>query len=360
MALIDRLAPAVAACCLLWQCGGDNPAGTSGNAGGVEKIAFVRDGQVFSSGIRTSNLVPLTAPGSYTAPRWSPEGDRVAYVSFVGAFGSELIVVDPEGLQERILHSGGIDSQSLLWSADGRQLLFREITQLSNQMAEAIRVVDADTGERRVLWTILSDIPMVVGQAYLADLFWPRSDRIVFSLDSPTQAVLYFLDPTAGTSSVAVAVPPGTLSRAVSPDASQVAYILETTTLFPETAGNLYLADMTTGGSRLLFDTVIHSQTVLWSPDSRSIGFVSGDTQGGHIFTVDIDGGEPVQHTTEALPYSLRSWSPDGDYMAYSFRAFHGSFDPNTFPELWVDDLRQATREKVLDLAHDADVLWAD
>src|ERR1043165_6893707 len=54
-----------------------------------------------------------------------------------------------------------------------------------------------------------------------------------------------------------------------------------------------------------------------FSPDGKSIAFVSTMTVGPQVFIVPVEGGWPVQVTTGSDPVSSMRWSPKGDLIAY-------------------------------------------
>jgi len=54
-----------------------------------------------------------------------------------------------------------------------------------------------------------------------------------------------------------------------------------------------------------------------WSPDGRRIAYLSSRTGYNHVWTVDVDGGEPIELTRGPwVDYSPR-WAPSGDRIAF-------------------------------------------
>src|SRR3979411_2083569 len=54
-----------------------------------------------------------------------------------------------------------------------------------------------------------------------------------------------------------------------------------------------------------------------WSPDGKSIAFISNMSGRNNIWTVPADGGWPMQLTISDQRQSSPAWSPDGKWIAY-------------------------------------------
>src|SRR5260370_2799398 len=54
-----------------------------------------------------------------------------------------------------------------------------------------------------------------------------------------------------------------------------------------------------------------------WSPDGKSIAFISNMSGRNNLWTVAADGGWPVQLTISDQRQSSPAWSPDGKWIAY-------------------------------------------
>ncbi|MEZ6141805.1 MAG: S9 family peptidase [Zavarzinella sp.] len=85
-------------------------------------------------------------------------------------------------------------------------------------------------------------------------------------------------------------------------------------------ATHLYLVP--TDGSaapRLLTSSGKRDSQPRWSPDGKTIAFVSNRFQGNQIFLLDVTrGGEAIQLTNVSTGVSDPKWSPDGKYLAFS------------------------------------------
>ncbi|MBC5824439.1 MAG: S9 family peptidase [Candidatus Eremiobacteraeota bacterium] len=107
-------------------------------------------------------------------------------------------------------------------------------------------------------------------------------------------------------------------SPSMSHGGKQVAFVV-TTLDGPKNAyhSNIWLADaegdrvwqLTRGGS---------DEDPQWSPDDRSIAFVSGRGEGSQIYRIEIAGGEAVRLTSASHGAESPLWSHDGSRIAFS------------------------------------------
>ena len=66
----------------------------------------------------------LSGTDSYSSPRWSPQGDRLAYVSSAAGRGPELYVRWMDTGQTALLSNLPESPDAISWSPDGRTLAF--------------------------------------------------------------------------------------------------------------------------------------------------------------------------------------------------------------------------------------------
>jgi Tol biopolymer transport system component/imidazolonepropionase-like amidohydrolase len=80
----------------------------------------------------------------------------------------------------------------------------------------------------------------------------------------------------------------------------------------------LWIMDLPDGEPRPLINGVTGQYQPTFSPDGRSIAFVSWHaTEGGHVWRVAADGGEPRRLTTHPAYYANPAWSADGTKIVY-------------------------------------------
>ena len=66
----------------------------------------------------------LSGTNSYTSPRWSPNGDRIAYISSAEGRGAELYVRWMDTGQTALLSNLSETPSAISWSPDGRHIAF--------------------------------------------------------------------------------------------------------------------------------------------------------------------------------------------------------------------------------------------
>jgi Tol biopolymer transport system component len=90
---------------------------------------------------------------------------------------------------------------------------------------------------------------------------------------------------------------------AQSPDGKKLAFSAMT---------HLYVMDIPGGKPQRLTSGNAREFQPVWSPDAKSIAFVTWSNEGGQIWKVSSSGGMPRQLTKTAAFYSDIAWSPDG------------------------------------------------
>jgi Tol biopolymer transport system component/imidazolonepropionase-like amidohydrolase len=77
----------------------------------------------------------------------------------------------------------------------------------------------------------------------------------------------------------------------------------------------IYVMDLPTGQPKRLTTSAVGEFAPVWSPDGRSIAFVTWAPEGGHLWKIAVDGGTPQQLTKRAAFYSDLAWTPDGQRL---------------------------------------------
>jgi TolB protein len=261
------------------------PTEASGSASGnalsatapARGLSFERDGDIFTSRVDGSRVrnVTRTAGVREFAPAWSPDGARLAYVSYRDG-NAEIYLVRPDGSGARRLTRDSGEDLSPAWSPVGRRLAFA-----SNRSGEyEIYVMGADGSGARRLTRLARP-----GYGSFSPAWSPDGRTIVFS------------------------------SAARTPENPELYSIR------PDGRGLVRLT-RTSGDAHRLGDDGFPS----WSPEGRTIVFASNRTGDGELWTMRPDGGG--QRRLAGLP-GRDDWaprySPDGRLIAFESRPAQGS-----------------------------------
>lgn len=74
----------------------------------------------------------------------------------------------------------------------------------------------------------------------------------------------------------------------------------------------LWIMDLPSGAPKRLTTATDGEHSPVWSPDGRSIAYVTWNEEGGDIWRIAPDGGRPQKLTTQPAFYDDLAWSPNG------------------------------------------------
>ncbi len=229
-----------------------------------DRIAFAKGGQIWSVSLRdTMAAVQLMhTRGSADELRWSPKGDKLAFVSGRGDHNF-IGVYDVAAKSLRYMQPSVDWDSSPIWSPDGTRVAFiRTPTTSRRPSFGAIRtespwsivLADASTGVGHELWKAKDG----VGSAFReivsdAQLMWGQGDRIVFPWERDGWTHLYAISAAGGDATL---LTPGEFE-------------VEFASLAPDRASVLYASNQ-------------------------------GDVDRRHIWRVGVSGGKPAAVTSGA------------------------------------------------------------
>ncbi|MDX6260784.1 MAG: hypothetical protein QOH84_2472, partial [Kribbellaceae bacterium] len=105
---------------------------------------------------------------------------------------------------------------------------------------------------------------------------------------------------------------------ALSPDASQAAYVLRTTDLKEDKTLRSLWRVPASGGEPQQLTRGTSDSTPVWSPDGSQLAFLRAKDGPAQLWVLPAGGGEPAQLTTLPLGAGAPRWSPDGTRIAFS------------------------------------------
>ena len=236
---------------------------------------------MLADGTNMTQLTSITAV-SDSFPKWSPVGDKVAFISTQVGY-EEIIVVDSNGTNRVSLAKSTSPFSGLGWSPDGKQLVFSK----GDSNHKWIFVMNSDGSSARRLTTTPS---------LDTDPSWsPDGEKIAFSRDLGFGNVeIYVIDKDGSDEKKLTNLPGRDYYPRWSPEGDQIAFVTDRD-------GNDEVYVMNSDGRRVrnLSNNNATDHYPSWSPDGMKIIFVSDRLQDGQdIHMMDMDGRNAKRLTT--------------------------------------------------------------
>jgi dipeptidyl aminopeptidase/acylaminoacyl peptidase len=131
----------------------------------------------------------------------------------------------------------------------------------------------------------------------------------------------------------------------VSPDGKLVVYVMsELDRSTNKSNSDLYLIPVSGGEPKRLTTSMGADNHPRWSPDGKTISFVSTRSGSGQVWLLPLDGGEARQLTKLPIDVSDPIFSPTGETIAFSAKVFPGKTTEETAE---MDEAKAKEKSKV-------------
>lgn len=323
LALLGLLLWAGSACGGAGEPGGEAPATPQASPTGQPlpteaegSLAFIAgDGvtwDIYVLDVKGGEPTPLTEGLLGQWPRWSPDGQRLAFLSLPPEEGilsdkGELVVITGDGAEQQTVAATGkteIYSSPLNWSPDGRSIAW-ESGGRSDEVLAGINAVDLETGE-------ISELAL--GHPGAMPAWSPDGSLIAFVSykdEEDTDPDIYTME-ADGSNVRRVADRDGhDMAPRWSPDGRHMVWWVRKT---GGEAHELFKAEVDKGKVEQLGN----GSRPIWSPDGRRIAFMDlAEENNVDVFVLDLDSGERVNVTNDPAQDMWPTWSADGTRIAF-------------------------------------------
>jgi TolB protein len=225
------------------------------------------------------------------SPAWSPDGTKVAYVSFENK--KPVVYVQNLVTRQRTLIANYKGSNSApSWSPDGSKLALA----LSREGLTQVFVINADgTGLRR----LTNSNGIDTEPQFSAD-----GQSIYFTSDRSGGPQIYKMSASGGDAQRITFSGNYNISPRVAPDGKTLAYVSRRDGRF-----QLYVLDLANGQEQRLSDTA-KDESPSFSPNGRYIMYATESGRRGTLAVVSVDGRVKHRLTTQAGDVREPTWGP--------------------------------------------------
>lgn len=238
--------------------------------------------------------IALASPEPIISPAWSPDGKRLAYVSFETQ-KAVVWVQDVASGNRRVLADFRGSNSAPAWSPDGRRL----VATLSRDGNSQLYLINADGGG--------SPRRLTASAAIDTEAVWsPDGESVYFVSDRGGGPQVYRVPSGGGAVERITFQGDYNISPAISPDGRQLAYISRQAGAF-----RLMLLELA-GGSPLPLTDTRDDESPSFAPNGRLIVYATRSGGGDVLMTTTLDGKIKTRLLASGADMREPAWGPYG------------------------------------------------
>lgn len=245
------------------------------------KVAFRSGREIYLMDYDGYNVRRISNEGALTLlPNLSPDGSKVAYVSYASGFPNIQVRATSDGLPYGFPRFTSGTTSSPVFSPDGAQLAFA-----SSKDSNAMEIYVSNTGGSSIRRLTYND-----GIIDTSPRWNPKTGReIAFVSDRSGSPQLFVMDADGGNVRRLLTAGGQADTPAWSPDGRYIAYTWRPSS---DSQFNIYVMDIASGQIVQLTDHSGSNEAPAWAPDGRHLVFQSNRTGAPEIWAMHIDGSD--------------------------------------------------------------------
>lgn len=239
-----------------------------------------------------NSRVVLDSPEPIMSPSWSPDGARLAYVSFEGRNPAIYVQTLTSGARERLSGRAGINGAPA-WSPDGRRLALT-----LSQPDGNLDVFLMDLESRQI--TRITDDPAIDTEpCFAAD-----GQSLYFTSDRAGRPQIYRIALTGGKPTRVTFEGAYNARARIAPDGKSLAVVTQ-----DQGAYRIALVDVESGRSRVLTTGRLDTAPS-FAPNGQNVMYSTRDGSHAGLATVSVDGSVTTRINGRAGEVRDPAWSP--------------------------------------------------